>query len=53
MPFSTLSSANNEANNKVINLASYNLHPYFITGFINGEGYFTVNVRPKSTLKTG
>jgi hypothetical protein len=49
LSFSTLSSINSE----VRNLASYILHPYFITGFIDGEGYFTVNVRPEPKMKTG
>ena len=29
------------------------LHPWFITGFVDGEGCFTVSVSKKSKLKSG
>ena len=29
------------------------LHPYFITGFTDGEGYFTVSIRRNNNMKTG
>lgn len=29
------------------------LHPYFITGFIDGEGYFLISIRQNNKMKTG
>jgi hypothetical protein len=48
--FSSLSyfatSKEKEENNNV-------LHPYYVTGFTDGEGCFLINIRPNSRLKTG
>lgn len=30
-----------------------NLHPYFITGFVDGEGCFFINIRPRPNRKKG
>lgn len=33
--------------------AKYKLNPYYITGFVYGEGCFLININPKSKYKTG
>lgn len=30
-----------------------NLHPYFITGFSDGESFFTINIVKSSIMKLG
>jgi hypothetical protein len=32
---------------------AYKLNPYYITGFVDGEGSFIITVNPNSRLKTG
>jgi hypothetical protein len=32
---------------------TYKLNPYYITGFVDGEGSFIITVNPNSRLKTG
>ena len=29
------------------------LHPYFITGFCDGESYFTISIRQNNNMKIG
>jgi len=34
-------------------LAKENLHPYFVTGFSDGESSFTISIRRNNELRTG
>lgn len=46
---SILASAKNSLNNK----NSYYLHPYYVTGFVDGEGCFTTSIYKESRMLTG
>jgi len=48
----------NSVSNKLIfgnpgNDNSVNIHPWWVTGFVDGEGCFTVSITKNSELKTG
>lgn len=53
MKYLPLTGHNCKFSTTTIDLLAYKLNPYYITGFVDGEGSFIITVNPNSKLKTG
>jgi hypothetical protein len=50
---STFTSSTSASRPKPSNKNSYYLHPYYITGFVDGEGCFTTSIYKETRMLTG